>query len=341
MKNKPTGSNLASPSNLKRALERSVKRRKTFRSRIRRSQRRDYPQKITKGIQFHKSPSRIRRSRSRSRRYHSPNVPINLINVPGTAVNALENLEENKRVVGKYYGPNLLHVLKDFDIYEVLGHGSYGVVLKICKSETNKCYAAKLSVATNEGRDMEIEYTIQGMVHAESGLTLKPVHTPIYFTNNNTKYVILIMELIYGDLEILDDFLKKPQSEEILDHIFTELIGLIEYMCKHNKIHGDLHYGNIIIKGQEKLMLLDFGFASESKCNVELSLLQLIRTTFPEITGGSRTLRRNMTHLRSKLLALYNTLFPTLPSNFRVIDTRWKEVVDTYLKSDDYVRLRV
>lgn len=272
--------------------------------------------------------------------FDQPNRTLSFIEMSGKVVRTLAaTTQEHTKRLHKKFGPNILSVLKNYDIYEILGRGSYGVVVKMCKQGTNQCFAAKIS-KTNR-REFELEYIIQEKVYFETGLTLRPAHRPVYFSDGNKTYGILLMELIYGDMMVLSDFLERKLSLTTLKYIFNQLIFLIDQMDKYKIIHGDMHFSNILIKDNTQLLLFDFGLASFGVSNRKLDFLQLIRTTFPKYNKNKPVLLYNLRVLRSFLLKAVYKEFRIAPKTHYLSEKFWDEEMTVYMKSDVFRRLRI
>lgn len=101
-------------------------------------------------------------------------------------------------------------------------------------------------------------------------------------------------------------------SKSDLDALYNEIVAILNTMCKHNLIHGDLHWDNIGIEFDEKLKktlrykfsLLDFGQSTKGKCDLRVEILQLLRTLFLFNFKQS-----TIDYLENKLYKLYKSLF--------------------------------
>lgn len=280
-----------------------------------------------------KKPKKHTAGKSRSRKSRSRNVSSTHI------INHTEISETTKikNILIKKYGHIINKVFQNFDIHGLLGNGHYGTVCKICHLTTNQCYAAKITRAVQNKRDAFVEYKLQQKFYHETKMTLKPIAIQ-YFKNNNKKYAVIVMELIPSGLYILEDFLNFNLSEHTLNVIFRNLQELIVVLCRTNTVHGDVHYQNIIIKKNGQLLLIDFGLASHTKCDPKLFFLQLIRTSYPQITGYSHNIRKNMKYLRSLLVAFYKKNIGPLPNSFNGICDIWKTTTIRYVQSNTFKR---
>lgn len=163
----------------------------------------------------------------------------------------------------------------------ILGQGTYGVVMLLCKG--NVCdRAAKLNIVKlgqgaedwYEGTAMDVQVSavkrevkyqkqagdIAPTIYAEHRCTLP----------NKTELYVVEMEVVDGNL---DSHLRtsgsytdawnnlNQQGEDLLVNIFN----LITTMHKRGIVHSDLHFGNILFKHEGykiKLFIGDYGFAT-------------------------------------------------------------------------------
>ncbi|MEE9413543.1 MAG: serine/threonine-protein kinase [Methylococcales bacterium] len=81
-----------------------------------------------------------------------------------------------------------------------------------------------------------------------------------YFTANSTSY--LVMSFDYG--KTLSQYLKKhkkPVDEEFINRIFPMLLDGVQSIHDNNLLHLDIKPENILIRGGDDPLLLDFGAA--------------------------------------------------------------------------------
>lgn len=144
---------------------------------------------------------------------------------------------------------------------------------------------------------------------AKCGLAPKILYD-YHMVLHGKKLGIIIMEKYSGNTipQILE---RNTLSSNELNQVYTTLIRMLELMCKHNLIHGDLHWDNIgVIEDPTarplrfRYSLLDFGQSSVGKCDLRVELLQLLRTLrmFSFKQG-------NIRYLEDKLYAYYMNRF--------------------------------
>jgi tRNA A-37 threonylcarbamoyl transferase component Bud32 len=131
-------------------------------------------------------------------------------------------------------------------------------------------------------------------------------------------------------------------SPNVLDHVYKNIVHILGVMCRHNLVHGDLHWDNIGVEFDEKLKssfryrfnLLDFGqSAYGTKCDRRLELLQLLRTLRKfDFTKST------VDYLEKKLYGLYKSISkhdrvdmtPKGPYGYEKVQYKlWNEYMDT------------
>ncbi|XP_075591005.1 extracellular signal-regulated kinase 2-like [Dermatophagoides farinae] len=158
------------------------------------------------------------------------------------------------------------HVLRKYEIHEVVGSGAYGIVWKIENKETGKILALKkiIKAFNNEKdavrtlREVTILEQLRGLPH------IVTIYEVIQAVNNNDIY--LIFEYVKSDLSV---FLKekKLDKEKIPQIVYQLLLALRDLHCR-GLIHRDLKPSNILVDDQYQIKLADFGLARPARNSV-------------------------------------------------------------------------
>jgi tRNA A-37 threonylcarbamoyl transferase component Bud32 len=238
------------------------------------------------------------------------------------------------------------NVLKDFlppgyRIIMQLGKGAFGVTYLGCKDRYN-CHAFKIVKLKNDYEDrMFVAEVEMQQKFAKYGLAPKVYkHSIVGPGRDGNVYGVIEMDRIAGTL---DDLLKNEVPTELLDRIIVWVGDLIEAMCAHNLVHGDLHPGNIaynlVVTGTEadpkialQILPIDFGWSccvdKDINCIPELELSQLLRGI-----GLSKFNKSNERYLIDKLLEIYRENYnPRLPNNSFAFDRENMKYVKMYTK---------
>ena len=194
---------------------------------------------------------------------------------------------------------------ENYVIKDCLGQGAFGSVLLICdKNKPSDCKALKV-VKIKKRQQLtdfldEIKY---GRLFFKYGLGPEIFDTLLLNRPNGKKLGIIVMEKIDMTLE---KYLRDEKPRHILDRIVNWIQNFINEMCKHNLVHGDLHFDNIGLKltkdGKMRPLLIDFGYSTKFTCQPMIEYLQLIRTVDPSY---SKMNINNYNYLHSRLLHLF------------------------------------
>jgi len=149
-------------------------------------------------------------------------------------------------------------------------------------------FARRHVLKIQKNRRGEFGLAYEAHVHkkfAAHGLAPKIMHDHHLRLHDNVELGIMIMDKYSQNT--VESMFKRDLSKFDFDMIYEGVIRILNKLCAHGLIHGDLHWGNIGIEFNERapnkdwpftLSLLDFGQSTEAKCNMRLELLQLLRT---------------------------------------------------------------
>ena len=186
-------------------------------------------------------------------------------------------------------GYNVLFI-KEYYPVEIIGAGSFGLVLNVIKIKTGQKMAVKIIAKNNTNLDSDyLNKEVKILNSLDNPRIMK-----IYDILDNTEYFFIFMELIEGgnlkDL-IIKRYLDKnvylfrdSECSQIMKGIFESL----NYLHKNNIIHRDIKPENILFKTKDDLnsvILCDFGLSYQMKQN-ENSTTGLCGTTIymaPEV----------------------------------------------------------
>ena len=186
-------------------------------------------------------------------------------------------------------GYNILFI-KEYYPVEIIGAGSFGLVVNVIKIKTKQKMAVKIIDKNNSNLDSEyLNKEVKILNSLDDPRIMK-----IYDILDNADYFFIFMELIEGgnlkDL-IIKRYLDKnvylfrdSECSQIMKGIFEAL----NYLHKNNIIHRDIKPENILFKNKDDLtsvILCDFGLSYQMKEN-ENSTTGLCGTTIymaPEV----------------------------------------------------------
>lgn len=187
--------------------------------------------------------------------------------VDGNGLNALKPLSSSKKLLSRCF-PGIADRLRSvFRPEEFLGHryekigrlgiGSFGEVWKI-KDTMNippALFVAKIPISKKLNLKIEKEAHILKMLADHAGV---PEFQEIIDVNKRT---VLIQE--YVDGKTLLEVIERDLEEEEIESVVIQLVDVVAYAHELGIIHRDIKPGNIMIKPDGSIKLLDYGAAKE------------------------------------------------------------------------------
>ena len=181
----------------------------------------------------------------------------------------------------KIFADKLIIKKDPFQIIDIIGQGSHGIVLKVKKCD-GKYYAIKLPLMFNEQfsnnqgnrkstlelSDRYITHEVNMLNRISSEALIEVIYAgPVYcsFGKTESEFAAILMELAEGSLKDIIDSemanqLSVPFEERI--NMIKQLTVNIEKLHKKNIVHRDLSPHNVFIVDREKkinYVLADFG----------------------------------------------------------------------------------
>ena len=155
-----------------------------------------------------------------------------------------------------------------YGIIEILGKGGNGIVYKVKERGGGRLLAVKETlISENQSkRDMEKEAEIlKQCFHPAIPVIIES------FWRGNSYYVV--MEYVEG--VTLKEYVIKKGKLSVEDTLkYAEMVGeVLEYLHTRSKaiIYGDLKPQNIILAGDDKIKLIDFGSAVVGNCSKDIN----------------------------------------------------------------------
>lgn len=160
-----------------------------------------------------------------------------------------------------------LRFIDKYEIVSTLGRGSMGVVYKAQDPEIGRLVAIKTLKSVFMGDDAAGNEALQrfrqesrsaGKLHHPNIVTIFEAGR----TDNGSPYIV--MEYIEGR-SIEASIAEKGAIEPLLAlHLLAQIASAIDYAHSQNVIHRDIKPSNVIVDGQSRPFLLDFGVAKLS-----------------------------------------------------------------------------
>ena len=173
-----------------------------------------------------------------------------------------------KKIKLEYKNGYRVHFIKEYFPLEIIGAGSFGLVVNVIQIKTGQKMAVKIINKNNVNFNADADYLINEVK------ILKSLDNPrimkIYDILDNQQYFFIFMELIEGgnlkDL-IIKRYLDNNKylfRDSECSQIMKSILEALNYLHKKNIIHRDIKPENILFKNKDDLssvILCDFGLA--------------------------------------------------------------------------------
>ena len=159
----------------------------------------------------------------------------------------------------------------NYNIINIAGKGSYGVVYKIKDLHTNKTHALKKikisSVLHHKQKELLLnELRIMKYNYSPYLLKLEEM-----FIEKGLNVCIVTPFISYGDLNTIILARKLYFKEQLIWIYFLQMCLGVKYLHEHNIIHRDLKTSNIYLGEGDKIVIGDFGISKIFNNNQSMS----------------------------------------------------------------------
>ncbi|MEA1946641.1 MAG: protein kinase [Thermodesulfobacteriota bacterium] len=186
-----------------------------------------------------------------------------------------------------------------------LGIGSFGEVWKVRDIEKDPpdIYVAKIPLSKKLNAKIEKEARILKKLAGHAGVP------EVREVIEEKKKIALIQEFVFG--KTLFEVIERELEEKEVESVMIQLIDVVAYAHDIGIIHRDIKPGNIMVKPDGAIKLLDFGAAKELK-EKEMSNTVTGSRPFmsPEQIMGKSQKRSDVWALGVVMYVLYTGMFP-------------------------------
>jgi len=153
----------------------------------------------------------------------------------------------------------------DFEILQILGKGSYGLVAKVRSKKNKKIYALKQIDLAKINTQKEKELCKQEIILLQQ--LNHPNINKYYQTIINNNIINTIMEFmnngdLKGFIEAHKKF-KKPVREEEVWNILLQSMNGLQYIHERDIIHRDIKPANLFMTNDKTIKIGDFGVSAK------------------------------------------------------------------------------
>jgi len=147
---------------------------------------------------------------------------------------------------------------KLFQVLDVIGQGSFGIVCACINTSNDMMYAVKFIEISEDSTDLQNEIDILKTT-SECNYIVK-----YYGAYKKENYLMIVMEYCDGGsvldvMQVTDSALTEQQIASICFHMLKGL----SYMHAHKILHRDIKAGNVLVTNDGKAKLADFGVSTK------------------------------------------------------------------------------
>lgn len=186
-----------------------------------------------------------------------------------------------------------------------LGIGSFGEVWKVrdVLTDSTDVYVAKIPLSKKLNAKFEKESRILRKLADHAAV---PKVREIIEVQNKR---VLVQEFVEG--KTLLDVIERELEEKEVESIILQLIGIVAHAHKLDVIHRDIKPGNVMVRPDGQIMLLDFGAAKElDEKEVSSTVTGSRPYMSPEQILGKSQKRSDVWALGVVMYVLYTGMFP-------------------------------
>lgn len=147
--------------------------------------------------------------------------------------------------------------IQDYNLLQVIGKGSFGKVMQVCKKDTGRIYAMKIIKKSHVVMNDEVAHTL-----AERNVLSKIIHpfiVPLQTTFQTPDKLYLVLAFVNGG-ELFHHLQKEGKfSVERSRFYAAELLSALECLHEFNIVYRDLKPENILLDWTGHIALCDFG----------------------------------------------------------------------------------
>lgn len=213
-----------------------------------------------------------------------------------------------------------------YEVLKQIGKGGMSIVYLSMDKRLNKQWAVKEIKKQIDGKNEDV---IVNSLLAEANLMKKfdhPALPRIVDIIDNKETIYIVMDYIEG--ESLDKILIEygPQSQKLVINWAKQLCDVLGYLHSQNTIYRDMKPGNVMLKPEGNLKVIDFGIAREykEKKMADTTILGTRGYAPPEQHGSRQTdPRSDIYALGMTLHHLLTGVDPRLPDYSYVPIRQW------------------
>ncbi len=210
---------------------------------------------------------------------------------------------------GAHQVPDSVRYFGDYELLEEIARGGMGVVWKALQTNLNRVVALKMILVGQLATETDVR-----RFHAEAKAAAALDHpgiVPIFEVGEHEGQHYFTMGYVEGD-SLADQVKESPVSPGLAAQLVTQISDAVSYAHEKGVVHRDLKPANILIDGQGRPRVTDFGLAKRVEVDSGLTMAgQMLGTPSympPEQAAG----RQEQVGPRSDVYSLGATLYNLL-----------------------------
>jgi serine/threonine protein kinase len=225
-----------------------------------------------------------------------------------------------------------VQLFSDYRLENKIGKGTFGEVWSAFNAETNEKVAIKMSTTPKGPSLMLTEYNM--MVSLDHDNIMKA--SAIYHSTKSAHIVMPFYEMDLFTYTMNNEGLLKEKTLRVILH---DICAAIKHMHDKGFVHRDIKPENIMMDGNCKFVLCDFGFAEKEENMTTSKLLGTLAFLSPELIKGLHRPNEAMFTVGNAvdIYALGITLFSIATKTNAVPDYLSEKKFMRYLEDPDMV----
>jgi tetratricopeptide (TPR) repeat protein len=176
------------------------------------------------------------------------------------------NLLSDASTVGR--GQGQLERIAHFELLEVVGVGGFGTVWKARDTELDRIVAVKIPRA----QDSTVEEQEQFLREARAAAQLRhPNIVTVYEVGRHQGMIYIVSDFIQG-VTLADQILVDRPTPRESAELCATVADALEHAHQRGVVHRDLKPSNILIDGQRRPYVVDFGLAKRESAEITITV---------------------------------------------------------------------
>lgn len=151
---------------------------------------------------------------------------------------------------------------EDFELMRVLGRGTYGKVVQVCKRDTGRLYAMKIMRKEDVIMRNQVKHTLTERHVLQS--VRHPFIVGLQFAFQTPDKLYLVLPFMGGGELFFHLRRERTFSEARVLLYASEIVLALQELHRHDIVYRDLKPENVLMDAQGHLALSDFGLAKEA-----------------------------------------------------------------------------